>query len=74
MLFSRSEGHEVEPPRNTFVKSFGNFYRMFFYKERKRTQRSERSFEKNGCPTLIMLNWDRDIIFFLKFELTFLIN
>ena len=26
---------------------------MFFYKERKRTQRSERSFEKNGCPTLV---------------------
>ena len=25
----------------------------FFYKERKRTQRSERSFEKNGCPTLL---------------------
>ena len=25
----------------------------FFYKERKRTQRSERSFEKNGCPTLV---------------------
>ena len=24
----------------------------FFYKERKGTQRSERSFEKNGCPTL----------------------
>ena len=24
----------------------------FFYKERKRTQRLERSFEKNGCPTL----------------------
>ena len=24
----------------------------FFYKERKRTQRTERSFEKNGCPTL----------------------
>ena len=25
----------------------------FFYKEQKRTQRSERSFEKNGCPTLV---------------------
>ena len=25
---------------------------MFFYKECKRTQRTERSFEKNGCPTL----------------------
>ena len=25
----------------------------FFYKERKRTERTERSFEKNGCPTLI---------------------
>ena len=25
---------------------------MFFYKERKRTQRTECSFEKNGCPTL----------------------
>ena len=25
---------------------------MFFYKERKRTERTERSFEKNGCPTL----------------------
>ena len=25
----------------------------FFYKECKRTQRTERSFEKNGCPTLI---------------------
>ena len=24
----------------------------FFYKERKRTQKLERSFEKNGCPTL----------------------
>ena len=24
----------------------------FFYKERKRTQWTERSFEKNGCPTL----------------------
>ena len=24
----------------------------FFLKERKRTQRMERSFEKNGCPTL----------------------
>ena len=24
----------------------------FFYKKRKRTQISERSFEKNGCPTL----------------------
>ena len=24
----------------------------FFYKERKRTERTERSFEKNGCPTL----------------------
>ena len=28
----------------------------FFYKERKRTQRSERSFEKNGCPTLVNLS------------------
>ena len=27
----------------------------FFYKERKRTQRWERSFEKNGCPTLTLL-------------------
>ena len=27
----------------------------FFYKERKRTQRSERSFEKNGYPTLLLL-------------------
>ena len=26
----------------------------FFYKERKRTQRSESSFEKNGCPTLLL--------------------
>ena len=26
----------------------------FFYKELKRTQRSERSFEKNGCPTLVI--------------------
>ena len=26
MLFSRSEGHEVEPPRNTFMKGFGNLY------------------------------------------------
>ena len=25
---------------------------MFFYKERKRRERTERSFEKNGCPTL----------------------
>ena len=25
----------------------------FFYKERKRTERMERSFEKNGCPTLV---------------------
>ena len=24
----------------------------FFRKERKRTERTERSFEKNGCPTL----------------------
>ena len=24
----------------------------FFYKERKRTARTECSFEKNGCPTL----------------------
>ena len=34
----------------------------FFYKERKRTQRSFSSFEKNGCPTLPpastgLLNW-----------------
>ena len=28
----------------------------FFYKERKRTQRLERSFEKNGCPTLQICN------------------
>ena len=27
---------------------------LFFYKEQKRTQRSERSFEKNGCPTLVI--------------------
>ena len=25
---------------------------MFFYKEQKRTERTECSFEKNGCPTL----------------------
>ena len=30
---------------------------MFFYKERKRTQRSER-FEKNGCPTLLFSTYD----------------
>ena len=24
----------------------------FFYKERKRTERMEHSYEKNGCPTL----------------------
>ena len=27
----------------------------FFRKERKRTERTERSFEKNGCPTLLDL-------------------
>ena len=26
----------------------------FFIKERKRTERRERSFEKNGCPTLVL--------------------
>ena len=26
MLFSRSEGCEVEPPRNTLFKGFGNLY------------------------------------------------
>ena len=26
----------------------------FFMKERKRTERMERSFEKNGCPTLLV--------------------
>ena len=25
----------------------------FFYKEWKRTERMKRSFEKNGCPTLL---------------------
>ena len=30
----------------------------FFYKDRKRTQRSERSFEKNACPTLIWRHED----------------
>ena len=34
----------------------------FFYKERKRTQRSECSFEKNGCPTLKKTQY----IFFTK--------
>ena len=29
----------------------------FFYKKRKRTQRSDRSFEKNGCPTLPTTIW-----------------
>ena len=28
----------------------------FFLKERKRTERTERSFEKNGCPTLLPLS------------------
>ena len=28
----------------------------FFLKERKRTQRTERSFEKKGCPTLVLAN------------------
>ena len=27
---------------------------MFFYKECKRMQRTERTFEKNGCPTLTL--------------------
>ena len=26
MLFSRSEGRDVEPPRDTFMKGFGNLY------------------------------------------------
>ena len=29
---------------------------MFFYKECKRTQRMERSFVKNGCPTLEIIS------------------
>ena len=28
MLFSRSEGCKVEPPRDTFMKGFGNLYNM----------------------------------------------
>ena len=31
MLFSRSEGREVEPPRNTFTKGFGNLYIGTFF-------------------------------------------
>ena len=29
MLFSRSEGCEVEPPRDTSKKGFGNLYRTY---------------------------------------------
>ena len=32
----------------------------FFYKEHKRTQRTERSFEKNGCPTLLVTHTNPD--------------
>ena len=31
-----------------------------FYKERKRKQRLERSFEKNGCPTLSTKSWQSE--------------
>ena len=37
----------------------------FFYKERKRT---ERSFEKNGCPTLFENNEHTNVILFSIFE------
>ena len=30
MLFSRSEGREVEPPRDTLFKGFGNLYTRCF--------------------------------------------
>ena len=30
MLFSRSKGREVEPPRHTLFKGFGNLYNTFF--------------------------------------------
>ena len=32
MLFSRSEGHEVEPPGDTLFKGFGNLYSFTLFK------------------------------------------
>ena len=47
---------------------------LFFYKEQKRTHRSERSFEKNGCPTLAKIKFLKGgfqmLNFFFAFSMT----